>query len=384
MASEQPGWIGQANNGFAIGLYGKLADGDRKNLFFSPNSIETALTMTYAGARGQTAAQMAAVLCLPANSDTIHKDFGDFLDQLNGTGGNKGKARGYDLWAANALWGQTGYDFIPDFVSLLKTNYGAGIEEVNFKYDAEGARKTINAWVGKETREKITELISQGMLTPLTRLVLTNAIYFKGAWAAPFDKSATRDEPFHLSAGREKKTPLMHRTGSYGYMEGGDFQGLRLGYAGGDLSMIVMLPRQADGLPRLETELARGNLSDSFRNFRDQEVVVSLPRFRMTRGFDLAPVLQSMGMKDAFDGAADFSGMNGKKNIYISHVIHKAFIEVNEEGTEAAAATAVVIRETAVRPQPSPEFRADHPFLFLIREERSGAILFMGRLMEPD
>lgn len=176
----------------------------------------------------------------------------------------------------------------------------------------------------------------------------------------------------------------MHRTGSYGYMEGGDFQGLRLGYAGGDLSMIVMLPRQADGLPRLETELARGNLSDSFRNFRDQEVVVSLPRFRMTRGFDLAPVLQSMGMKDAFDGAADFSGMNGKKNIYISHVIHKAFIEVNEEGTEAAAATAVVIRETAVRPQPSPEFRADHPFLFLIREERSGAILFMGRLMEPD
>jgi serpin B len=384
MATEEPNWIGQANNAFAMDLYAKLAAGEGGNLFFSPNSIETALTMTYAGARGDTAKQMAAVLHLPADSGTIHKDFGSFIEELNGTGTDNDKARGYELSVANALWGQTGFDFLPDFVNVLKTDYGAGLHEVDFQHNSEEARQTINAWVEKETRDKITDLIGPGVLTHLTRLVLTNAIYFKGTWADKFDKKTTQDEPFHISAGEEKKAPTMHCTASYDYMEGDDFQALKLGYAGGELSMIVLLPRSIDGLPQLEKELTLAKLSDLLGRLDNQTVVVSIPRFKLAQEFELGPVLGSMGMEDAFDGAADFSGMTGKKDFVISDVIHKAFVEVNEEGTEAAAATAVVMRTMAVaRPMPPVVFRADHPFLFLIEDEKSGAILFMGRVVKP-
>ena len=379
-------WISRANNSFAVDLYARLAEERQtENLFFSPTSIETALAMTYAGARGSTAGQMAKVLHLPPEAQSIHQDFGSFLKQLNAAKTAEGKTRGYELTVANALWGQKGYSFLPGFVGLLETYYGAGLDEVDFKSDSEGARKTINAWVAKETRDKIKDLIGQGLLTPDTRLVLTNAIYFKGKWAAPFEKKATRDEPFHLSAEQQKTVPLMHRTGSYGYREEENFQALRLTYVGDELSMIILLPKKIDGLEALEKELTREKLSQWFSRLREQKVVVSVPRFKATAQFELNSALASLGMSDAFDaGCADFSGMTGNRNLCISNVIHKAFVEVNEQGTEAAAATGVVMELTAALPSPPPpEFRADHPFLFVIREEKSGTILFMGRLVDP-
>ena len=383
LGKEVPAWVGKANNSFAIDLYRKLASEKRDELFFSPNSIETALTMTYAGAQGKTASQMAAVLHLPAGTETINTDLGDFLAELNSTAPIDGKSRGYQFSVANALWGQKGYEFLPHFLDVLKTNYGAGLQEVDFRNDTEGARETINDWVEKKTADKIKDLIGRGVLTPLTRLVLTNAIYFKGTWTSPFDKAATRDEAFHVSVQQESNVPMMHRTGEYGYLEDTDFQALRLPYAGGKLSMIILLPHRRDGLPELEKELTPEKLSDSFAKFVNEKVIVSIPKFKMTAQFELAPTLESMGMHAAFGADADFSGMTGKRDLMISNVIHKAFVEVNEEGTEAAAATGVVMTLAMARPTPMPEFRADHPFIFLIRDEASGAVLFMGRLTDP-
>ena len=379
MATEPAAWIGQANNAFAIDLYGRLPA--NVNLFFSPNSIQTALAMTYAGARGTTAEQMAKVLRLPAGGgQQIHADFGNFLKELNGAGGE----RAYELSVANALWGQQGSAFLPDFRNLLKTDYGAGLKELDFKTDSEGARKTINGWVEKQTRDKIKDLIAPGVLTSATRLVLTNAIYFKGTWTTPFEKSATSDEPFHISASRDVKLPMMRRTGHYDYAEGPDYQALGLPYAGNKLAMIILLPRGGGGLPGLEHELTPAWLSNVFANLNNQEVVVSIPKFKMEDQFELGPVLEAMGMQAAFASDADFSGMTGKKDLNISNVVHKAFVEVNEQGTEAAAATGVMMATMAAMPQSQPPvFAADHPFLCVIRDETSGACLFMGRLVEP-
>jgi len=403
--AAQPTWIAPANNAFALDLYEKLVTTEPGNLFFSPNSIQTALAMTYAGARGNTAAQMAAVLHLPPGNDSIAKDLGAFIRQLNGPESDKGKPRGYELSIANALWGQAGAHFLPDFLSLLDTDYGAGLRQVDFAHNTETARATINQWVENRTHDRIQNLIAQGVLTPRTALVLTNAIYFKGTWTAKFDKAATHDEPFHgkgLGApsmppplpGQSPANPppeptqtvaMMHRTGDYGYAEGDNFQALKLLYAGNDLSMVILLPRQDTGLDAVENNLTAQKLADLFSRFIQEKVAVSIPRFRLAESFELAQPLASLGMPDAFGAAADFSGMTGKRDVSISNVIHKAFVEVNEQGTEAAAATAVVMKYAmAIRPQPPEVFHADHPFLFLIRDERSGVILFMGRFVRPE
>ena len=379
MATQPPDWIGPANNAFALDLYGRLAAAKGDNLFFSPSSIQTALAMTCAGARGDTAGQMAKVLRLPAGSESIHKDFGDFLKDLNGAGGK----RGYDLSVANALWGQKGYKFLPDFLNLLKSDYGAGLRQVDFKHNGEAARQTINAWVEKVTRDEIKDLIGQGVLTVYTRLVLANAIYFKGTWADQFDKKATIDQPFHLSSTQYSNVPMMRRTGHYGYTESNYFQALELPYAGNELSMIILLPRRVDGLTGLEHNLTPAHLSELLGQLTGQKVIVSIPKFKLETQFELASTLESMGMVAPFKNA-DFSGMTGKKDLSISNVIHKAFVDVNEEGTEAAAATGVVMtRAMAGPPTPPPVFTADHPFFFVIRDNKSGAFLFMGRLMAP-
>jgi serpin B len=381
-AIADTGWIGNSTDQFALDLYAKLAADNQENLFFSPASIQTALAMTDAGARGQTAAQMAAVLQLPPGSGAMHKDFGGFLNGLNGPGA--GATRGYELSVANALWGQQGYPFLPAFLDLLKASYGAGLREVDFKGNSEAARQTINAWVEKKTAGKITDLIGAGVLTSLTRLVLTNAIYFKGTWETQFDKKETRDEPFHPSADRAQNTPMMHRTASYGYLEDAQFQALKLPYAGKRLSMIILLPRHPDGLPELEKALTAEKLKQAFAVFREQKVAVTIPKFKLAGQFELGPALQAMGMKLAFSGDADFSGMTGKPDLSISNVIHKSYVEVNEEGTVAAAATGVVMTFTMAFPNQPPIFRADHPFIFVIRDEASGAFLFMGRVTDPE
>ena len=368
----------QGNNAFALDLYAQLKDRDG-NLFFSPHSISTALAMTYAGARGNTEKQMATVLHFDLEHKRLHPAFRELLGQLE-TGEGE---RGYQLSVANALWGQKGYEFLEKFLNLTKENYGAGLNEVDFIGSTEAARQTINTWVERETEDKIKELIKPGVLDRLTRLVLTNAIYFKGYWASQFKEELTREAPFTLMSGEKVQVPTMHRTADFKYAEAEDFQTLELPYKGGDLSMTIFLPKETDGLAALEQSLTAEKLATWLSTLEEQEVIVALPKFRMTSEFSLAEVLKSMGMTDAFDvKEADLSGMTGKKDLFITAVLHKAFVEVNEEGTEAAAATGVVVGLTAAPPR-QPIFQADHPFLFLIRDLRSNSILFLGRVMDP-
>jgi serpin B len=392
--AEDVAEVAEECNRFAFDLYARLK-GAEGNLFLSPYSISTALTMTYAGARGETAEQMAAVLRLSGErrwrwqegvwketnrgwpEDRLHGTFAALQADLNAAG-----AKGaFDLVVANRLWGQKGYRFLPDFLKLLEADYGAGIETLDFAKETEAARQTINAWIEKQTRDKIKDLLKPGVLDAMTRLVLTNAIYFKGKWASEFDKKATREEDFFVTPETKVAAPLMHRTADFGYFDGGDFQVLGLPYQGDRLAMVVLLPKAKDGLAALEASLSAEKLTDWLGKLHRRKVEVALPRFKTTAEFSLKDTLVAMGMTDAF-GDADFSGMTGAKDLFISAVIHKAFVDVNEEGTEAAAATAVVMRPLNGG-GPPPVFRADHPFLFLIRDTKTGSILFLGRILDP-
>ena len=379
-AAEKAG-MAEAVNAFAFDLYAQVR-GAEGNLFLSPYSISSALAMTYAGARGQTADEMARTLKFPADwlaqPDRIHAAFAHLNADLNAEG------KPYELTVANRLWGQTGYGFLPAFLGVLGQHYGAGLQEVDFARRTEAARKTINAWVEKETRDKIKDLIPMGGVQPLTRLVLTNAIYFNGTWTHQFEKKRTRDADFLVTAANKVTVPMMYQTEHFQYADCDTFQMLQMPYKGGELAMVVLLPKQTGGLPALEGQLSAAMLAERLRSLKHENVRLYLPRFKMTWRVLLAGVLKKMGMPLAFNGAkADFTAMNGgKEPLWIDEVIHKAFVDVNEEGTEAAAATAVVMIGTGMPRQPVV-FRADRPFLFLIRDTRSGAILFMGRVMNP-
>ena len=371
----------RGNTAFAVDLYAKLK-AEEGNLFFSPYSISTALAMTYAGARGKTQEQMSKVLHFGPDAEALHAAFGRLGARLNAVQ----KRGGVELSVANALWAQKDYRFLTAFLDLTKKHYGAAPEQVDFRRAAEAARRKINAWVERRTKNKIRELIKPGVLNPLTRLVLTNAIYFKGAWRSPFKERWTRPDQFRLSAGKSVRVPMMNQTETFGYREDEErrLQILELPYKGNDVSMVVLLPRKVDGLGQIENALSVKNLAAWTGRMKRRSVRVILPRFKMTSQFGLAGILAAMGMPDAFDERADFSGMDGRKWLYISAVIHKAFVDVNERGTEAAAATAVVAKEKGIaRHQRPPVFRADHPFLFVIRENRSGSILFLGRVANP-
>ncbi len=365
-------------NDFAFDLYQQLKTRPG-NLFFSPYSISTALAMTYAGARGETAEQMADVLHFSLGRDKLHAAMGRMVNKLNAAG----EESSFQLVVSNALWGQKGYSFLPSFIGFVKDNYSAGFNEVDFIHQTEATRKTINTWVERQTQDKIRELLKQGILTPITRLVLTNAIYFKGNWARQFDEARTVESLFKLGEGKTVTIPLMHQTAKFNYAEGKSLQILELPYVDGRLSMVVLLPKKVGDIKKLEKRLSSKTLQKWLERVREQKVQVYLPRFKMTDDFKLEQVLPGMGMPDAFSEiSADFSGMTGKKDLYISAVIHKAFVDVNEEGTEAAAATAVVMSRKGGH-SPVPVFRADHPFVFLIRDNVSGSILFCGRLSNP-
>ncbi len=373
------------NSEFAFELYAKLRDNPglretRGNLFFSPYSISTALAMTYAGARGDTEKQMGDVLRFSAPRKHVHRAFATLAKDLNAGG----KKNGYELITANALWGQKGYGFLPEFLQWLK-NYDARLEEVDFVSNTEEARRTINEWVERQTKKRIRQLVEPGALNILTRLVLTNAIYFKGRWEIQFDKSDTRDAPFTVSAQGEKvDSPMMQTVKEFKYYANDKVQIIELGYKGEDLSMIVLLPRATNGLEALEKSLTLGNVNGWLSGLQKHLVQVYLPRFKISSAvFELRGVLAAMGMKDAFSlPPADFSAMTGRQDLFISHVLHKAFVEVNEEGTEAAAATGAVATLDEAG-DPPLVFRADHPFVFVIRDNHSGSILFMGRVADP-
>jgi serpin B len=383
--------IVEGNNRFALGLFAKLQS-RKGNLFFSPYSISTALAMACAGARGQTESQMTEVLHFPvADNRTMDSapkplldrrqfaaEFGKIIKDLN----ERGQKGAYTLNIANALWGQKGYGFLEAYLKLVE-NYDGQLNEVDFERAAEAARKTINAWVEKKTAGKIKNLISPGVLDSMTRLVLTNAIYFKGNWARQFEKKRTQDASFTLAEGQKVDVPMMNQKAEFGYMETDTFQALEMPYVDQELSMVILLPKKSDALDEFEKTLTPDNLSQWLAKIHKQEVIVFVPKFKMTSQFSLASVLKSMGMTGAFSSDANFSGMDGKRDLFISAVIHKAYVDVNEEGTEAAAATGVVMRLTSIGPNPIPVFRADHPFLFLIRDNLTGSILFIGRVENP-
>ena len=375
------------NTEFALDLYHQLQnefgqEGEEYNLFFSPYSISTALAMTYGGARGETEKQMADVLHYNLGQDRLHSTFGKLQQDLD----TEEKDKGYQLHVANALWGQKDYKFLEEYLQLTQKYYGAGLKQVDFVNEREKARNTINIWVENKTNNKIKNLIPKGILTGLTRLVLTNAIYFKGDWASKFKEENTKEEFFYTKPDRKIKVPLMHQTEEFRYGQTEELQILELPYKGEQLSMVIVLPKERNGLGRLEKQLKPDNLKDWQKTLRKRKVEVYLPKFTLTSTFSLSKTLAKMGMPYAFDipaRSADFSGMDGSKELFISAVLHKAFVEVNEEGTEAAAATAVVMSLRSM-PLPPPIFRADHPFLFLIRDTRTDSILFMGRLVNPE
>ena len=361
-------------------LYGKLRN-QPGNLFFSPSSISTALAMTYAGARGETAEQMARVLHFPAPQDQLPEAFRWLVAALRPAA----EKPGYRLNAANRLWGQQGYHFLPEFLAVTRDSYHAELAEVDFAGHTELARETINEWVEKQTQEKIKDLVPRGALTPVSRLVLTNAIYFKGAWTRPFPKAATRDEVFHLSSDKTTTLPLMHKTDDFKFAALNGMKALELPYGNGDIATVVLLPDEIDGLSALEQRLSPESITRWTNGLQKRKVQVFLPRFKLTSDFSLSTILAAMGMPLAFDhNRADFTGMSSEEQLSISAVLHKAFVDVNEEGTEAAAATGVVMAaRAAMIPREPLLFRADHPFLFLIVDNRTKSILFLGRVVNP-
>ncbi len=391
VAEEDPGMatVAKGNNELAVDLYQQLRAKDG-NLFLSPYSITSALAMCYAGARGNTEAEMAKALHFSLGQDKLHDAMGALTNDLNNRvyegrwdeDPDKGR-KPFELVIANALWGQKGYPFRKEYFDLVGKAYGAGLTELDFSADTEAARQTINGWVEGKTNQRIKDLIAKGLLSPDVRLVLTNAIYFKAAWAEAFRKEATKDEEFHLVGGKSAKVPMMHSSDYYRYLDGDGFHAIDLPYLGEQASMVVLVPKEVDGLAAVEAKLTAAALDGWMGKMNHEMVSLGLPRFKTECEFQLKPQLVSLGMKDAFEyPAADFTGMSETKELFIGLVIHKSFVEVNEEGTEAAAATAVMMEAGGMPPEPVP-FTIDRPFLFLIRDAKTGAILFLGRILDP-
>jgi serpin B len=376
------------NSAFAFDLYQNLRQTDG-NLFFSPYSISSALAMTYAGARGDTEAQMARALHYTLGQDGLHPAFNALDLVLNNaaTGADKG---GFTLRSANSLWAQQDYKFLPAFLDVLGRNYGAGLRLVDYKETGhrEQARLAINNWVKTATADKIPELIGQGVLDEYTRLVLANAIYFKGDWLAPFDAKSP-EAPFTRLDGSTTPSHLMFRHAPTPYAAGTDYQAVELPYQGGpagaSVSLVLLLP-PAGQFAAFEQSLTAGKVNDIVAALQPADVELFMPRYKYDTSLSLSGALAALGMPLAFDAAqADFSGATGQRDLVISDVIHKAFVAVDEKGTEAAAATAVVMVGAAApaNPQQPVVVKADHPFVFLIRDQQTGSILFVGRVVDP-
>ena len=367
-----------SNNEFAVDFYKTLNKaGAGKNIFVSPYSISTALAMTYEGSRNNTQKQMAAVLHFNFPDADRQEGFSALLAQTKA-----GPGKHYKLDVANALWGQKDYHFEPAFTATIDKFYGGGFYTVDYKGNKSGTIERINKWVESKTAGKILNLIHDDDVSELTRLVLTNAIYFKGNWASQFTKGATADAPFHLAGGAKVHVPMMNQTAHFRYVHESGVAAIELPYVDDELSMIAILP---DGdVDKFGETLSLGEIDQLRSHMRPREVDVYLPRFKFETRYLLQDALSSMGMPEAFDEfKADFSGMTGSKALYIFRVIHQAMIDVNEEGSEAAAATAVVMNEKSVRMESKETFRADRPFLFLIVHNSTHSILFMGRLSNP-
>jgi len=336
--------------------------------------------MTYAGARGETEQQMGDTLHYTLPQDRLHPAFNGLDLELAGRAeGAEGQGGGFKLNIANAIWGQTGYSFLPEFLDILAENYGAGLRVLDFVKAPDDSRVTINDWVSDETEDKIRDLLPEGSMTPATVLVLTNAIYFNAAWSHPFEEELTHDGPFYLLDGGQVIVPMMTQTKYFGYAEGAGYQAVELPYEGGKLSMVILLP-DAGWFEEFTTELDAERAASMLKDIGAQDVHLTMPKFTYESQFRLKETLAAMGMPAAFS-TADFSGMDGTRELFIGDVIHKAYVSVDEAGTEAAAATAVVMPTGA--PAPPREVTVDRPFVFMIRDIETEAILFLGHVVNP-
>lgn len=376
--------VADANNRFAFDLYSRLIKDDGGNLFFSPFSLSSALAITLEGAKGKTAEEIRSVFYFPENGTSLREGF----SSMN-AGINSGDPS-YSLRTANALWAEKTYSFLPEYTGNAERYYGAKTTNLDFINHPEDSRITINTWVEDKTEDRIKDLIPAGVIDQITRLVITNAIYFKGDWVKEFDKNKTADAEFRIAPGNTVVVPMMQRTDEdavYLYAENSDLQMLSMPYehtTGKELSMVVFLPK-ADNLTKPEDSMNSEAFSALQQTATSRRVMVYFPKYTMKTKYSLPDTLGAMGMPTAFTSNADFSGMDGTKNLFISDVIHQAFVDVNEEGTEAAAATAVVMKLAAAPggSDPVPVFRADHPFIFLIQDNETGSILFLGRVVNP-
>lgn len=382
------------NTEFTFDLYRNLADADG-NFFFSPYSISTALAMTYAGAHGETEQQMADTLHFALPQQRLHAAFSE-LDRVLKSRGKvttdiyspegeivKEEVDGFRLNIANALWGQKDYSFLTEFLDLLELYYGSGLKTLDFINEPEESRLAINQWASEQTAGRIKDIIPPGVIKAFTRLVLANAIYFNAHWLHQFSKSATRDGIFHLLDGSTVTVPMMHQEENFSYTEGDTYQAIRLPYLGNEFAMTILLPKEGQ-FEDFENSLDAQMLQDITAKLESQRVVLTLPKFTFESSFQLNQALSELGMPDAFSGGADFSGMTGNRELFIGAVLHKSFVAVDEEGTEAAAVTAVMMVGSApTTPPVTVNFTADRPFIFLIQDIETGSILFMGRVLNP-
>ncbi|HLC23332.1 MAG TPA: serpin family protein [Dehalococcoidia bacterium] len=387
-----------SNNAFAFTLYQALRQAEG-NLFYSPYSISEALGMTYAGARGDTEKSMAQVLNFTLSQDRLHPAFNSIDLQLAQRGqGAKGKdGEGFRLHVVNAIWGQKDYQFVPQFLDVLAQNYGTGLRILDFIKETEQSRITINDWVSQQTEQRIKDLVPPGAINTLTRLVLTNAIYFNAAWQYPFMTESTSSRAFNLLNGSSVMAPMMNQTEYFRYTEGADYQAppseywrftagadyqaVELPYDGEELSMLILAPG-AGQFDAFEKALTAGALEGIIGALATKRVALTMPKFEFESSFGLKKPLATMGMGVAFTTDADFSGIDGKRDLLIQDVLHKAFVSVDEAGTEAAAATAVIIGTTSM-PPPPVELTLDRPFIFLIRDIPTGTTIFVGRVLNP-
>ena len=374
------------NSDFAFDLYRTVADGD-SNLFFSPHSISTALAMAYAGARGETERQMSETLRFDLDQGRLHGAFNALdLSLVSQQPGDDPDA--FRLNIANSVWGQQDYGFLPEFLDTLAVNYSDGVRPVDFQGNPDGSRLRINDWVAEATEERITDLIPQDAIDRYTRMVLANAIYFKAAWQHTFDEAGTTSRTFHLLDGSESEVPMMRQQARLRYANGDGYQAVELPYEGGDVAMTILLP-DAGNFREFEESLSGDAVDDILKQLENEQVRLTMPKFEVESAFSLTETLAAMGMPDAFDDtAANFSGMDGRVCrargdicLLISDVLHKAFVSVDEAGTEAAAATAVIIGVTRAVGKEPVRLVVDRPFLFVIRHQATGAILFVGRVV---
>jgi len=364
------------NNEFAVKLY-KAAAATPGNLFFSPFSVSAAFGMTYAGAASSTAQEMRDVLSIQADDAAYHQEFGALIADLGGAH----EGRGYELRIANRLFGQKDFAFQKPFLDVTSTDYGAPLERLDFT-DPEAARTHVNQWTSDQTEGKIPELFGAGDIDAQTQLVLANAIYFHADWKLQFDPANTQDSSFFLANGETEQVPMMFQDGKFRVNAVDAYSTLEMNYADDELSMVLVIPAESHTLPEVESNLTADALQGMIDGAREEEVSVGLPRFKLDARLPLKDLLEGMGMKNAFDSeAADFSGIadTSAGNLFLQTAVHQAYVQVDEEGTEAAAATGVGVGLTSA----PPSLYADHPFLFLIRDRLTSSILFAGRIEDP-